>query len=101
MPEDMKFPFEYDETGDVATVDGDEFYYRHALQLALIATEDVKGEGLTATDVVAIEDRIATMLASSPYIEPPIVVDTLESQTTEYRAEVTVGNFDNSFEITA
>lgn len=94
MPEDMKIPFEYDGTGDVATVEGEEFYYRHALQLALIATEDVKGGPLTESDIVEIQDTIGRQIVSSPYFGQPVSIEIVDRQDEEIVAEVTVSNAD-------
>lgn len=99
MPEDLKIPFEYDETGDAATVEGQEFYYRHALQLALLATEDIKGEALTETDIVETRDRIGERLAGSPYFEAPIFINIVSSDVDEFTAEITAENT-STFEIT-
>lgn len=94
----MRIPFEYDETGDVATVEGDQFYYRHALQLALIATEDIKGSGLTETDLVEIQDTIGRQISSSPYFGQPISVTIVDYSNEELTAEVSVSNLE-TFEI--
>lgn len=99
MPEDAKFPFEYDESGDVASVTGEDFYYLHAQQLALIATEDIKGTGLTETDLVVIRDTISKTVSNSPYFEEPVNVDVIDSSGEELQAQVDANNV-SQFEIT-
>lgn len=94
MPEDIRFPFKYDETGDAASAVGQDFYYRHALQLALLATEDVKGHALTETDIVNIRDRIGERIVNSQYFDPPIQIDIIESTREEFTAEVRAENIE-------
>lgn len=100
MPEDMKIPFEYDGTGDVATVTGDEFFYRHAMQLALIASEDIEGGPLTDSETVEMQDTIGETLAGSPYISLPISVEIIDTTNETITIEVTASNID-TFEIEA
>jgi len=88
MPEDVAYPFQYDETGDVATVTGNEFYVQHAAQLALIAIDGRLGEPLTANDITEIESAVERVFRSqTPYFDTPLAVsvtdvrdDTVELQ---------------------
>jgi len=75
MPQDVQFPFQYDETGDVATVTGNDFYVQHGAQLALIAIDGRLGEPLTANDITEIESAVErTFRSASPYFEEPLAV---------------------------
>lgn len=76
MPTDIRFPFQYDETGDVSTVEGQAFYEQHATILGLVAVEERLGEPLTANDIIEIESRIERVYAQSPYFEEPSVTVT-------------------------
>lgn len=99
MPEDAKFPFEYDESGDRASVTGEDFYYRHALQLGLMAVENVKGRPTTESDRVQVRDEIGRKLVSSPYFDEPIVIKLVDFDEEHVTAEVKTPNV-SKFEIT-
>lgn len=98
MPEDMHFPFEYDESGDIRTVTGDDFYYNHALQLGQIAAYDERASGLTATDITRIEGIIKDTYAASPYFDEPITVDITSTDDETLTADVRTANL-SEFEI--
>jgi len=76
MPTDVAFPFDFDETGDAATVSGQSFYEQHAQLLSLIVVEDRLGEPLTANDLVEIESQIERQFTRSPYFSAPTVAVT-------------------------
>lgn len=99
MPEDAKFPFEYDESGDIATVDEDDFYFQHIQQLALIAAEDIKGGALSQADIIEARDTVGELLIASPFIEQPVTVDITDSDRETFSAEVTTSNY-GTLEIT-
>jgi len=69
MPRDVAFPFEYDETGDVATVEGQAFYEQHAEILGLIAIDRESGGPLTANEIAETETRLADLFRESPYFD--------------------------------
>jgi len=73
MPEDTQFPFQYTSGGDLATVDGRDFYEQHAQLLALDAIEQPIGESLTANGAVEITSQIQRAIAQSPYFQTPSV----------------------------
>jgi|APHM01.1.fsa_nt_gi hypothetical protein len=99
MPTDVRFPFTFDETGDVATVDGDEFYRRHALQLALIVVEERLGNSLSSNALVEIQSRIERQFRRSPYFNNPSVTIVEQSVDGE-RIDVRVDDFNKQqFEI--
>lgn len=99
MPEDAAFPFKYDESGDIATVDENDFYYQHIHQLGLIATEEIKGGALSQADIIEARDTIGELLVASPYIEQPVTVKITESGQETLTAEVTTSNY-STYEIT-
>lgn len=90
MPTDAKFPFEQDETGDIASVSGDEFYRQHILQLGLIVASDRSGSPATANDAIELESAIRDKLTSSPYIGSPVRVNVSPISGETLTAEIDV-----------
>lgn len=90
MPTDAQFPFAQDQTGDVASVDGEAFYRQHILQLGLIAASGQAGSGATANDAIELESAIRDLLTSSPYISSPVRVTVEQVQNETVTAQVDV-----------
>lgn len=99
MPEDLLFPFDFDETGDAASVSGEDFYVQHAQLLGLIVAESIKGEGLTRADQIAFQTDLAESLGNSPYFSGPVSVTIVDSPQETFEAEIDVPETD-TFEIT-
>lgn len=99
MPEDLAFPFEWDETADAASVDGDDFYYQHALLLGLIAVYEERGQPMSANDIISLEDRIARIMTASPYFEGPVQINVTEVGDGYMDIEVAASNI-STYEIT-
>lgn len=93
MPEDLSLPPVFDETGDMKSVTGEDFYYNHVLQLGLIAAEDIKGGSLAANEIISLESDIRDKLIESPYVDPPVTVTILDSDDETLKAEVGISNF--------
>lgn len=93
MPEDAKLPFEYDQTGDIATVDGEDFYHQHIEQLALLAAEQIKGGSLGQAEIIEARDTIGELLVQSPYIEQPVTVEITDSDSEKFTADITTSNY--------
>lgn len=98
MPTDAKFPFEHDDTGDLSSVSGEEFYQRHILQLGLVAAGEHKGSPSTANDAIELQSEIRKLLTSSPYISSPVRVSISDIENETVTAEVNVPEVD-TFEI--
>jgi hypothetical protein len=94
MPQDARLPFGYDSSGDVANVNGEDFYYNHALQLAHLAADEIAGGGLADADIRAAEGRIKTQLKNSPFFESPVRVSVKDSDDESFVAEVTVNGIE-------
>lgn len=91
MPKDARFPFRQDSTGDIDSVEDEEFYRRHILQLGLLASTDVQGSGATANDAIELESAIRDRLLESPYISEPVRVTVpLTDNDEELRARIDV-----------
>jgi hemolysin activation/secretion protein len=75
MPTDLQFPFEYDSTGDAATVSGQDFYEQHALILAGEIIPEAYGEPATANDLTEITNSLQQRYRESPYFATPLRVD--------------------------
>lgn len=96
-PRDADIPFAYGEDGDIAWVDGKQFYYNHALHLALIAAGEIAGSGVVASDVREAESDIQNQISASPFFEEPVNVTVVEDEDRDvFRAEVTVNNFNET-----
>jgi len=78
MPTDLRFPFAFEERGDVAAATGAEFYKRHLFQLTLIAAEQKKGDAITNKTVIEIQSTVEQIIRNSPYFDPPV-----ETQVTD------------------
>jgi len=100
MPTDATFPYQTDSTGDIATVDGDDFYYNHALQLGLLVADGASGGGATPNDRIELESELRSAFRASPYFEPPIAITPIDSDREAVSLEVEI-NADNitAFEI--
>jgi len=90
MPRDAQMPFEQNSGGDIKYIDGEEFYRRHALQLALMAAEDTAGDGLTANEILELEDDIRTNIENSPYFELPVSITLAQGPDTVINAQIDV-----------
>ncbi len=99
MPTDLRFPFEWDETGDASSVEGQAFYEQHALLLGLIVIYDEPGQPMTATDLMAIESDLANVISGSPYFDEPVDVTILDSSDTSLDIRVEASNV-STFEVT-
>lgn len=98
MPEDAAFPLHFDESGDVATVSGFEFYQHHALQLGLLAAEDIRGRAMNATNITSLESDVARSIRSSPYFDEPVNATVVEVTNEGYTIEVDANNL-STFDI--
>lgn len=96
-PEDMAFPFAFDSTGDAATVRGESFYEQHALLLGAGVLESLRGNSLTANDIIEIEDTVERAYAASPYFTPPIRVNVTAANDSEIVIEA---SFDENNSVT-
>jgi len=94
MPQDARIPFGYDATGDVANVTGEDFYYNHALQLALLGAEEISGGPLSEADIVRAESRITDNFIESPFFDGPVRVSVRESDDETFAADVYVNNIE-------
>mgnify|MGYP002761467787 CR=1 FL=1 len=99
MVVDIAFPFEYASDGDIATVNGRDFYEQNALLLALETQITLRGTGLTANKIVEIEDELTDQFSQSPYFSNPSVTATaLTDEELTLRVEIAEVE---SFDITA
>jgi hypothetical protein len=76
MPEDITFPFEFADSGDVKSVKGQQFYHEYAKVLALQVTTNVDslGGGLTPNTIAKIESAIERKYRTSEYLNGPLSV---------------------------
>lgn len=92
MPTDLHFPFQYDSTGDAATVSGTEFYEQHALLLAAAALSETYGSALTANDLTEIRSQLQNQYTASPYFATPTRVEITDVQGTRVDISVDLGD---------
>lgn len=84
MVVDVAFPFEYASDGDVASVNGRDFYEQHTLLLALDAQTEIRGTPATANEITEVESELERRFSNSPFLTQPTatVVDTSGEQLT-------------------
>jgi len=92
MPWDIKLPFEWDQSGDAATVSGREFYAQivtNATTLGITQTNS-RGGPMTATDIHELESRIRDNIADSEYVTgtPTVVVSEVNDREVVVRVRL-------------